>query len=543
MNKGVTSKAPFFISFIIVFTGVVFVTLFLVKKETPLALGQSDFSNVPDIPYSFFEAGKEKIWIEVAYNPEETRLRRGDRDNYFEDACIHLKAWQAHIDESGTRQVIPATTYTGEIEVADISRPKAIYDGFNGASKRYLKFNNWLWGEMDVCLASLHYRYAKQKKADVKILSRDRNTNLYIYSNLYPYQNDTVLEIEQWVDYRAIVKRNDRYRLVWKAYLYVKLGGLVEDYVMPNDKIVCDSGADWFKGNLVDALNKDTNTFSKIKTIEISYEKGSPNWYAIFLAQTDSETRVTFFIAKPVKSAKLYRLNLSSTSGYNYKHTFTRTPVIQHEATHAYHNWAMTRKNESGIKDNDNDELPFYQDALGKIWNWQADDREENGFWGDSKTDLALVRPQAITKSLVVEPNDKNDWYYFRKLILDNMPKEPVVGHGEVPNGKIDRKVAVLTFYWPEDSSPSLEEKQELKSQLEPHNIIGEVEFGEGSITLNMILRLDYSSILRKILPVVNYLEIKYRIKTPHHPEEYDCEETAGGTYVGFNLLKKFLGK
>jgi len=192
----------------------------------------------------------------------------------------------------------------------------------------------------------------------------------------------------------------------------------------------------------------------------------------------------------------------------------------------------LANKSASGIKDIDTDKLPAYDRDMGIAWGWQIDSSQKNGFRGDLKSDDSVyIRPKTnITKSFTITPATKNNWQYFKDLIFSNIPDEkPIVGLGEVPNGYIYPNMATVTFYWIEDFSLSYQAKNVLKAysecvDLEQNSLTFEVSRGNDFV--NMLIFKDF-------LPKVNQLEITYAIATPHHPEEYDCEQTAGGEYVG----------
>lgn len=487
-----------------------------------------------DIPDSFFEKGRTKFWLTIDYKPEDTEII--SVPNQYEISCIRLKAWQVHTDESGARWVMPGA-YRDWIYIDDLSNP-AIYDGANLATNlletETKKFINWNEGKMTICLWSIHYRYASQKVAKIKISSKDNRTNLY--------QKPEILEIQQWVDYSAIVQRKDaegnwRYRLVRKKNGepypgFCKL--FPDDCEREGDIIICEGGADWFKAAIVHALNKDNEIFGKAHKINISYEESPYGWTGETSLVDGS---ITFYIAQPEMTAKILRLNLKEPKDiYNYQHEFYRSAIIWHEASHAYQWWALKNKEMSGIKDEDDDNLPADTPNAGAPFGWQIDDPQINGFNGDVKSvwtvfgnsyDPASYRRQAITRSVAVMPNPEHNWAYFKKLILDNLPKEPIVGRGKVPNGWVGSGVVIVTFYWDKNNTLSDRQKELLKGIASGYN-------GENFVTDQIITSSEYDPNLKlSIGPIVNLLEIKYRIITPDHPREYDANETARGVYVG----------
>lgn len=505
-----------------------------------------------NIPASFFEKGRSKYWLEVEYDPEKTELVRGELGNYLEAACITVRSWKCHIDEADWPRVMPAPN--GWIYFQELTNP-AIYDGLNGATNLInpvvIKTENWVGAgfkrileyksknittgktetrdeliksasELSFCFNSIHYRIMEQGQALIKVYSKDDATSLYL--------NPVVVKIDQWVDYRKINRVRDSagnysYYLVRKKPL-PEYGAIGEIVGAEGAETICDSGPDWFKASLVDMANTEPDTFKKVSKINI-FSGLSPNG----LISETKRTEMTFFIAQPEEVARMLRLNLMVPKDiFNYQHNYGRTAAMGHESTHIDQQWALKNKEQSGFKDDDNDSLPASTPSTGN-WGWQIDSSQINGFQGNLKVDVATIRKEAITKSIAITPSDKNDWPYFKNIILSNVPKEPIVGRGKVPNGTVDSKYVIVTFYWPQIFSLSLAEKDDLARRLSL------VSFGPNSITFDVVTSWDYSSNLipnlGKIFAATNFLEIKYRIITPHHPEEYDADEAARGLYIG----------
>lgn len=486
--------------------------------------------SIPYIPTNFFEKDRYKVWITVDCHPEETELM--PPLNYAEDSCITLRAWNAIINPySGKYEIGLAGIYNRDIYVFDLSEPK-IYDGENGATnlKEPKKFSSWHEGEMTICLTSLHYRYASQKSAKIKVYSKDEITNLY--------QEGLMLQVKQWVDYRAIVQRKDnlgdwRFHLVRKKPL---MRG--EDCVKGGDIIMCNDGADWFKAALVDMLNSDPEKSSKITAINISYENRGE-----IVAVTDDERGHIYYIAEPEEIAKLLRLELSATSIYNYWHQKSRRGAIKHEGNNAYQNWALANKSEAGIKDEDNDKLPIGGKFLEAFFGWQFDNPFLNGFLGDLEPDSAFRRPLTdVMREFNITPSRGNNWDFFQNMIFGNIPKkeEPRVGRGVVPNGSVCprsapttscRGCATTTFRWSKDFSPSDKTKESLRK--------AGAKFGENSVTVEVDKSNNLlPTLLSEILPHVIQVITTYAIETPHHPQEYDSEENAGAVYIGVPVRK-----